>query len=335
MSATPRSIPPGTPAALTRRSLRASQSPPIEAEAPQKSHTISRVRPGQLTVGIAIDLVAGLVCVLACVSSFASGGKTVGAVSLVAVIIAAGLQFASWATRGQTLGWAAAGIRQVTEADGAPLGLSRLLPPQPSWLADIRKGHDPIAPTLSLPALLPYPRFGRASESWTPAFTVPPMPAATSTLAEQTVAAAPPNQVREAHPELSSDIEETRLREDRPEIRRLLVIDGNARHALGARVLVGRSPSADAGETAVSVADLSRLMSKTHLLLENSAEGRLFVTDLGSTNGTRLETTGSATPLRLPAHTRTELDTSSVLRIGEHTLAFATPGRTSGMHGGA
>lgn len=333
MSVAPRSAPPHTPSSPTRRSLRASPTLPIEAALSLYPRAISRVRPGQLAAGLAVDLTAGLICALACVMAFAFGGKTGGAVSLVAIIMAAGFQFTSWATRGQTLGWAVAGIRQVTEADGAPLGFTRLLPPPPSWLADVRRGTDPLAPTLALPALTPYPRFGHASESWTPAFAVPPLP--TSAFAEQTVATAPPMARREAHPERPSEIEQTRLREDRAEIRRLLVIDGSSRHHLGPRVLVGRSPSADSGTTAVSVADLSRLMSKTHLLLENSADGRLFVTDLGSTNGTTLQTIGNAPLLRLPAHTRTEIDATSVLRIGEHTLAFATPGPITGMQGGA
>jgi hypothetical protein len=277
-------------------------------------------------LGTGVDLAVGFLCLIGCIVCFAVGGKSLGSVALVAAAFAAVLQFHSWATQGQTLGWAVAGIRQVTETDGAPFGLGRLLPRQPSWLADIRRGHDPVAPTLLIPALHPDQRFRREPEPWAPSFPVPPLLHAEPQFAEHTVAAWPAGLARAAHPEFVEDVDETRLRVGRMDARRFLVINGQTRCPLGPRVLIGRSPAAGAHDTAVAVADLSRLMSKTHLLIETTPEGTIFVTDLGSTNGTMLETTRSADPLRLPALARTELDVSSVLRIGEHMLSFAAAG---------
>lgn len=53
--------------------------------------------------------------------------------------------------------------------------------------------------------------------------------------------------------------------------------------------VVGRNPAVDPGETAVAVPDLGRLLSKGHLRFDIDPDGSVFVTDLGSTNGSQID----------------------------------------------
>lgn len=73
-----------------------------------------------------------------------------------------------------------------------------------------------------------------------------------------------------------------------------LVFDSGERIAIDGAVLLGRNPDAadHAGARAVALADDSRSLSKTHLLVRSVADG-VEITDCGSTNGSGLIRAGT------------------------------------------
>lgn len=98
-----------------------------------------------------------------------------------------------------------------------------------------------------------------------------------------------------------------------------LLLDSGERLTLDTALVFGRDPSApaDAPAEVYRWADMSRTLSKSHVRLE--WDGRqMWVTDLGSTNGTFVRGAGASTPL-LP-HQRTPVPTDVVLEIGDRTL---------------
>ncbi|MCC4247650.1 FHA domain-containing protein [Microbacterium testaceum] len=98
-----------------------------------------------------------------------------------------------------------------------------------------------------------------------------------------------------------------------------LLLDSGERLTLDTALVLGRDPSAppDAPAEVYRWADMSRTLSKSHVRLE--WDGRqMWVTDLGSTNGTFVRGAGASTPL-LP-HQRTPVPTDVVLEIGDRTL---------------
>lgn len=98
-----------------------------------------------------------------------------------------------------------------------------------------------------------------------------------------------------------------------------LLLDSGERLTLDTALILGRDPSApaDAPAEVYRWADMSRTLSKSHVRLE--WDGRqMWVTDLGSTNGTFVRGAGASTPL-LP-HQRTPVPTDVVLEIGDRTL---------------
>lgn len=98
-----------------------------------------------------------------------------------------------------------------------------------------------------------------------------------------------------------------------------LLLDSGERLTLDTALVLGRDPSApaDAPAEVYRWADMSRTLSKSHVRLE--WDGRqVWVTDLGSTNGTFVRGAGASTPL-LP-HQRTPVPTDVVLEIGDRTL---------------
>lgn len=100
-----------------------------------------------------------------------------------------------------------------------------------------------------------------------------------------------------------------------------LQLDSGERLTLDAALVLGRDPSisADSAATIYRWADMSRTLSKSHVRLE--WDGRqVWVTDLGSTNGTFVRGNGASTPL-LP-HQRTPVPTDVVLEIGDRTLTI-------------
>jgi hypothetical protein len=81
----------------------------------------------------------------------------------------------------------------------------------------------------------------------------------------------------------------------------------------------GRRPAGpDAGDQAFAVQDPDGSVSKTHLRLDY-AQGSVWVTDLGSTNGTDLMTDEGAIT-RLPANVPTAVDEGMRVRMGKRVF---------------
>ncbi|GAB2546521.1 RDD family protein [Brachybacterium huguangmaarense] len=170
---------------------------------------------------------------------------------------------------------------------------------------------DPVAPTgpepvaLS-PALAPAP-------SPSPAWTEP---------APSAVEPWPPHE--HAVPDEDDgddDLDRTRIAARPLRARRIaLTLDGEDEREVGSVVVLGRNPSPEgpaAGAEAVALADSTRSVSKTHLLLEVRG-GAVVATDLGSTNGTAV-VDGEERRLLTP-HEARELGAAAVLALGDRTL---------------
>ncbi|WP_345800708.1 FHA domain-containing protein [Microbacterium sp. AZCO] len=104
----------------------------------------------------------------------------------------------------------------------------------------------------------------------------------------------------------------------------VLELDSGQRFSLEAPLVLGRNPSApvDAPADEYRWADISRTLSKSHARLE--WDGRLvWVTDLGSTNGTVLRTAGAPQPLI--AFQRTPLPGDATLELGDRVVTVRAP----------
>lgn len=99
----------------------------------------------------------------------------------------------------------------------------------------------------------------------------------------------------------------------------VIQLDSGERLALSSALVLGRQPSApaDAPAEVYQWPDLSRTLSKSHARLEWDG-ARVWVTDLGSTNGTFVQANGTAHPL-LPFQ-RTPLPSPSTLELGDRSL---------------
>ena len=215
--------------------------------------------------GVAVWLIAG-----------APGGMRGGASAWWA--IAAGVLYAvatlcALTARGRSLGRLALGLRTVDDITGAPVPLHGLLlrfPPLTgrTVTADLRRGRDPLH------------------------LARPPLTAADLLAVRSAAPVAPP-------PATGAE------RAGRPDLPAAdsvaLVFDTGERLEVPATLLVGRAPANPDGEThpLLPLPDLSRTMSKTHALLEWSGSV-LWVTDLGSSNGTALVSPDGERQLLLP-----------------------------------
>ncbi|HYI50711.1 MAG TPA: FHA domain-containing protein [Microbacterium sp.] len=96
-------------------------------------------------------------------------------------------------------------------------------------------------------------------------------------------------------------------------------LDSGQRLSIASALVLGRNPSAptDAPADVCQWPDLSRSLSKSHARLE--WDGRLvWVTDLGSTNGTFLRADGASQPL-LPFQ-RTPIPAEATLELGDRVV---------------
>lgn len=110
-----------------------------------------------------------------------------------------------------------------------------------------------------------------------------------------------------------------------------LVLDSGQRVSLNGGLLIGRNPSNAVGSIQhelLALPDLSRTLSKTHALIE-WVGGEIWVTDLGSTNGTALlGTADTAAPGdALAAGIRTPVPERWTLALGDRSLSFVKPMR--------
>lgn len=109
----------------------------------------------------------------------------------------------------------------------------------------------------------------------------------------------------------------------------VVTLDDGTSATVAAVTVIGRNPVRREGAPEVlQVPDLSRTMSKSHAVLEPDAP-RLWVTDLGSTNGTALLAAGHRRSLA--PGVRTAVGTGEVLELGDRLLTLG--GRASSRAG--
>lgn len=102
----------------------------------------------------------------------------------------------------------------------------------------------------------------------------------------------------------------------------VIELDSGQRLPIASAVVLGRNPSApaDAPADVYQWPDLSRSLSKSHARIE--WDGRLvWVTDLGSTNGTFLRAGGASQPF-LPFQ-RTPIPAEAVLELGDRVVTVS------------
>jgi len=106
-----------------------------------------------------------------------------------------------------------------------------------------------------------------------------------------------------------------------PSVTLVLVFDTGQRYqvAQGAAAVLGRAPTAQTpGDQALAVKDDEGTVSKNHLRIEHGRDG-VWLTDLGSTNGTDL-LADDGQPKPLPPRARTRLDPGARVRMGHRVF---------------
>jgi len=104
-----------------------------------------------------------------------------------------------------------------------------------------------------------------------------------------------------------------------------LVFDTGQRDHLpfGATAILGRDPAPSSpGDHLVAVRDEAGTVSKNHLKVEHAADG-VWLTDLGSTNGTRMLTSaddGAGPGQVLPPGVRTRVDGVVQVAVGARVM---------------
>ncbi|MET0735629.1 MAG: FHA domain-containing protein [Microbacterium sp.] len=103
----------------------------------------------------------------------------------------------------------------------------------------------------------------------------------------------------------------------------IVELDSGERLPLDAALILGRNPAApaDAPATVYQWPDLSRTLSKSHARLEWNGKS-VWVTDLGSTNGTLLRADGRTQAL-VPFQ-RTPLPPDAILELGDRVVTVVT-----------
>jgi RDD family/FHA domain len=232
---------------------------------------VSRSGPARGNLALAVDLLP-LVVASAVALVQALGGDLGGPTGLLWTA-----SFALWyvvaeiatlTRRGSSLGRLLFGLRTVDDLTGDPISVRRFLRQlgTPHWTrqavtADLARGRDPLE--LALP------------------------PVRTEALRTDGVADA---QAGQAGPRRALPVTDPTAAgfptTAAPTV--TLVVDSGRRQVIHASLLIGRSPENRGSDHAMlAVPDLSRTLSKTHALLEWSGSV-LWVTDLGSTNGSVL-----------------------------------------------
>jgi hypothetical protein len=151
----------------------------------------------------------------------------------------------------------------------------------------------------------------------------PPLPPAGSQLITQVpgLAAVQPAPVVRALPEPTDYPAEATMLAPRSESWVLTLPDG-LRYAITDALVVGRAPVLlPQWPDGLLVAANHEGVSKTHVVFEVSQE-RLFVNDLGSTNGITVQAGGSE-PYYLDAHQRLEITTEAEVALGSYRVRVA------------
>lgn len=274
-----------------------------------------------IDVALAVALTLGIVEI---------GGST--AAPLAALAGLAALAVDAWALMsfGMSLGWMLAGLRLITAESGSAPGLGG----HGTWtIADVRRDGDPITPSAVVPdlsAAMPQTYRvpvaptapNRANDSAgatlmaaSPASVAPAAPAGAP-------AATPAAPKAEARPEPRASDETMMYRAKLRTGTGVIVIDGDRSVIVTPRMMIGRNPTVVEGEIAVAIPDISRDLSKNHVRIHQDADGRLFATDLASTNGTRLRS-ADGTETRLPPQVSTPVGWGDTLQLGtQHSVRF-------------
>lgn len=295
------------------------------AVSPRRTSALSLLRAacGSI-IDVALAAAVSLVIVVLAGRAAAPLAFTLG----VAALVAAGWGLLS---RGRSLGWGLAGVRLIAAESGSAPGMSGV----GNWaVADVRVDGDPIAPYAAIPDLAPLaPQTFRVPAallaSPPPVDSAVPagdMADASKLEAAEPVRAPAPARTFVSAVEPAGDsgaqgetmIYRAKLRQGTS----VMVIDGERSVVVTARMVVGRNPTVEAGEVAVAIPDMSRDLSKNHLRVDQDAYGQLVVTDLGSTNGTRLRSIEGARA-KLKPHVSTPVRWGETLELGtQHVVQF-------------
>jgi RDD family protein/FHA domain-containing protein len=232
---------------------------------------VSRSGPARGNLALAVDLLP-LAMAAAVAVIQALGGGLGGSIGLVwtgafalCYVVA---EVVALTRRGSSLGRLLFGLRTVDDLTGDPISVRRFLRQlgTPDWTrqvvtADLARGRDPL--DLTLP---PVRDEALRADGLADAQAGRPVPRRALPVADQTTGRFPTT----AAPTVT------------------LVVDSGRRQVIHDSLLIGRSPENRGGDHALlAVPDLSRTLSKTHALLEWSG-AVLWVTDLGSANGSVL-----------------------------------------------
>ncbi|MCU1445010.1 RDD family protein [Cryobacterium sp.] len=233
---------------------------------------------------LAIDLLPVAILAGGGVAVTVSSGETVSPGLIAAVLgtllLVIAVQLALLLGTGRTLGRWLLGLRTVDDLSGSPVGARRLagalvnlVGSRTTVTADLRRGRDPYTPARS--------------------------PLGTAQLAQASPHSAPTR--REGRRRmLATDADDGYAPQARIAPFVTLVLDDDQAQQVDTSLLIGRRPDNRTGEEVHPLfawTDLSRTLSKSHALVTWSGT-LLWVTDLGSANGTTLVTaTGERRPL--------------------------------------
>ena len=228
----------------------------------------SRADASTTLLAVVIDTIPVILLALAAVVVSLLSGSLAWLIVGVILIVALGIvQTLALSRTGRTIGRFATATRTVDDLSGLPLRYRRTFGailglPSGAATLELRKGRDPLTPSMLLP------RSSDLASSATP----------TTVAAELTVQATPPRAEPVAQG-VGTGI--------------AVLLDSGQRVLVESSLVIGRNPATDASAV-FSWPDLSRSLSKNHAMLE-WIDGTLWVTDLGSTNGTKVVSTAGET----------------------------------------
>lgn len=219
--------------------------------------------------------------------------------------------------------------KPVTRVPAAPAGPAEAgTPLPPSAHAPIRPAAPAqsvaAAPATPSPAATPLPSAVRPRQSASLRSNVSPRPPSGVPVPEPSHAAVPPSTV--PSPMAQALPPAPALPTSQPASARQVAVvyfeNGRGVHlAIPSRAVLGRKPSSDdPGDVLVRVPDTTGTMSRSHALLEIDS-GRMWITDLNSTNG--IETFGEDGVTRLTPSVRTEIPLGTRVFLGNTAVSVS------------
>lgn len=219
--------------------------------------------------------------------------------------------------------------KPVTRVPAAPAGPAEAgTPLPPSAHAPIRPAAPAqsvaAAPATPSPAATPLPSAVRPRQGVSLRSNVSPRPPSGVPVPEPSHAAVPPSTV--PSPMAQALPPAPALPTSQPASARQVAVvyfeNGRGVHlAIPSRAVLGRKPSSDdPGDVLVRVPDTTGTMSRSHALLEIDS-GRMWITDLNSTNG--IETFGEDGVTRLTPSVRTEVPLGTRVFLGNTAVSVS------------